>query len=68
MDIIGAVVVGLIIFFVLIFAVIVGGAAAHKEGRQAAERTARDLSEGKGGDVTVQEGVQGFRGDPHVPV
>jgi len=55
MEIVGATIVGVAIFSVLILAVIVGGAMGHKQERNLRELTERERAAGLTGDVTMND-------------
>ncbi|WP_426756874.1 hypothetical protein [Myxococcus sp. Y35] len=55
MTIVGATLLGIVIFSVLLLAVILGGAFGHKQERDLRELTERQRAAGLTGDVTMND-------------
>lgn len=70
MEMLGAALLGVVIFYGLLLAVILGGAAGNKRVRDLRELTAREQAAGLTGDVTMNDrtaGWSGYRYDDDYP-
>lgn len=63
MEVLGATILGVVIFSVLIMAVILGGALGNKQERHLREITEREQAAGLTGDVTMNDNAFGCPSD-----